>query len=84
MQFPEAYARKLFVLFSSTCHWIKGLLSHDVQVKWVKDAKSSAYAIVQETVKGVTKGQITGMPFQILCIALLGIGMQTSTVIHNA
>lgn len=56
----------------SSFHWTRGLpacqymQSHVVQVKWVKDAKSSAYAIVQETVKGVTKRQITGMNSQHL------------------
>ena len=35
-----------------TCHF---------QVKWARDAKSSAYLNVQETVKGVTQRAITGV-----------------------
>lgn len=42
---------------------------HDSQVKWVKDAKSSSYINVQESVKGITRRQITGTEILFLVLA---------------
>lgn len=41
-------------------------------MKWVKDAKSSAFVNVQEVVKGVTKRQITGMAALSPVVDVLG------------
>lgn len=53
-----------------------------VQVKWVKDARSSAYVIVQESVKGVTKRQITGTIAKLILMYALYILTASTSQTH--